>query len=159
MFVCSELRKVRWMNTCNAFSADSFAKTFWSVCFSRWSSFILKKWNSPGVNLILTNIFNPVFKLLPACLKLQRFMKVHGKHWVSGSGFLEEVLFLMSPEIRWRKMMPELRFRVCLLLFRWRHAVERAETSSYQRPQDKSAGGHSTGNIHTHTQFSAVYKS
>lgn len=45
----------------------------------------------------------------------------------------------------------KLTLRICMSWFRWRHAVERSETSSYQRPQDKSAGRHSTGNTHTFT--------
>lgn len=43
MFVCSKLRKVRRMRMNHKFSADSLAKTFLSVCFSRRSSFMLKK--------------------------------------------------------------------------------------------------------------------
>lgn len=41
---------------------------------------MLKKGNFPDVILIITNRFNPVFKLLPVCLRVQRFIKVHGKH-------------------------------------------------------------------------------
>lgn len=50
----------------------------------------------------------------------------------------------------WMRMKPvKLRLWCFLPRYRWRHAVERAQTSSCQRPQDKRAGRHPTGKTHS----------